>query len=88
MSVLQAATDCWRQAAKAEKHAAQITDQHLKAVYLLAISSPRFQKRVFHWLAGPCERTKSATAKTLSCQSLRKFNFHTFATIRLRFYPG
>src|SRR6516225_4821699 len=34
MSVLQAATDCWRQAAEAENHAAQITDQHLKAVYL------------------------------------------------------
>ena len=34
MSVLQAATDCWRQAAEAEIQAAQITDQHLKAVYL------------------------------------------------------
>jgi len=34
MSVLQAATDCWRQATEAENHAAQITDQHLKAVYL------------------------------------------------------
>ena len=34
MSVLQAATDCWRQAAEAENHAAQITDQHLKAVHL------------------------------------------------------
>jgi hypothetical protein len=28
------------------------------------------------------------TQKTLSCQSLRKFNFHTFATIRLRLYFG
>jgi hypothetical protein len=34
VSVLQAATDCWRQAAEAENHAAQINDQHLKAVYL------------------------------------------------------
>ena len=34
MSVLQSATDCWRQAAEAENHAARITDQHLKAVYL------------------------------------------------------
>ena len=34
MSVLQAATDCWRQAAEAEVQAAQITDRHLKAVYL------------------------------------------------------
>jgi hypothetical protein len=34
MSVLQAATDCWRQAAEAEIQAAQITDPHLKAVYL------------------------------------------------------
>ena len=34
MSVLQAATDCWRQAAEAEKQAALITDPHLKAVYL------------------------------------------------------
>jgi hypothetical protein len=34
MSVLKTATDCWRQAAEAEMHAAQITDQHLKAIYL------------------------------------------------------
>jgi hypothetical protein len=33
MSVLKAATDCWRQAAEAEIQAAQITDEHLKAVY-------------------------------------------------------
>jgi hypothetical protein len=31
---LKAATDCWRQAAEAEKQAALITDPHLKAVYL------------------------------------------------------
>jgi hypothetical protein len=34
MSVLKAAAQCWRQAAEAEIQAAQITDQHLKAVYL------------------------------------------------------
>jgi hypothetical protein len=34
MSVLKAATDCWRQAAKAENQAAQITDRHLRIVYL------------------------------------------------------
>ena len=34
MSVLKTATHCWRQAAEVENHAAQITDQHLKAVYL------------------------------------------------------
>jgi hypothetical protein len=34
MSVLKAATDCWRQAAEAENRAALIADQHLKAVYL------------------------------------------------------
>jgi hypothetical protein len=33
MSVVQAATECWRQAAEAEIQAAQITDKHLKAVY-------------------------------------------------------
>ena len=33
MSVMKAATSCWRQAAEAEIQAAQITDQHLKAVY-------------------------------------------------------
>jgi hypothetical protein len=34
MSVLKTATCCWRQAVEAEIQAAQITDQHLKAVYL------------------------------------------------------
>jgi hypothetical protein len=34
MSILKTATDCWRQAAEAEIQAAQITDQHLKAIYL------------------------------------------------------
>ncbi len=34
MSVLKAAMQCRRQAAEAESQATQITDQHLKAVYL------------------------------------------------------
>jgi hypothetical protein len=34
MSVLKTATCCWRQAVEAEIQATQITDQHLKAVYL------------------------------------------------------
>jgi hypothetical protein len=34
MSILKAATSCWRLAAEAEIQAAQITDPHLKAVYL------------------------------------------------------
>jgi hypothetical protein len=34
MSILKTATDCWRQAAEVENQAAQINDQHLKAVYL------------------------------------------------------
>jgi hypothetical protein len=34
MSILKTATDCWRQAADAGLQAAQITDPHLKAVYL------------------------------------------------------
>ena len=34
MSVLKTATSCWRQAAEAEIQAEQITDQHLKAIYL------------------------------------------------------
>src|SRR5690348_5886875 len=34
MSVLKAAASCRRQAADAESQAAQITDQHLKAIYL------------------------------------------------------
>jgi hypothetical protein len=34
MSILKTATSCWRQAAEAGIQAAQITDQHLKAIYL------------------------------------------------------
>ena len=34
MSILKTAASCWRQVAEAEIQAAQITDPHLKAVYL------------------------------------------------------
>jgi|SRR5690348_9630335 hypothetical protein len=34
MSILKTAASCWRQAAEAKIQAAQITDPHLKAVYL------------------------------------------------------
>jgi hypothetical protein len=34
MSVLKTATHCWRQVTEAEIQATQITDQHLKAIYL------------------------------------------------------
>jgi hypothetical protein len=42
MLVLKTAASCWRQAAEAEKQAAQITDKHLKAVYLRIVD---------HWSA-------------------------------------
>ncbi len=34
MSILKVAACCWQQAAEAEIQAAQIVDQHLKAIYL------------------------------------------------------
>jgi hypothetical protein len=34
MPVLKIAASCWLRAAEAETQAAQISDQHLKAVYL------------------------------------------------------
>jgi hypothetical protein len=39
-------------------------------------------------LAGLFKRVPIGNQKTLSCQSLRKFNFHTFATIWLPLYLG
>ena len=73
MSVLQAATDCWRQAAEAEIQAAQITDQHLKAVYL----------RIAHqWsaLARSYEFADSAEHFLLDAkQSLRLFEWRALA---------
>jgi hypothetical protein len=67
MSVVQAATDCWRQAAEAEKQAAQITDRHLQAVYL----------RIAHqWsdLARSCEFADSAEAFLLDAKRTKEAN--------------
>jgi hypothetical protein len=74
MSVLQAATDCWRQAAEVENHAAQITDQHLKAVYLriadhwsaLARSYEFADSlKTFSWTrSGPRTRIRDSTAES------------------------
>jgi hypothetical protein len=49
MSVVQAATDCWRQAAEAENRAAQITDPHLKAVYLRSANQWRVLARSYEF---------------------------------------
>ena len=69
MSVLQAATDCWRQAAEAEIQAAQITDQHLKAVYLriahqwsALARSYEFADSAEHFLLD-AKRTKDANSR-------------------------
>ncbi len=110
MSVLKTATCCWRQAAEAEIQAAQITDPHLKTVYLriahqwsVLARSYEFADSAEHFLLdakrnvaiptskrGPGHRVGAGVQwqKTLSCQSLRKFNFHTFATIWLPLYRG
>jgi hypothetical protein len=67
MSVLQAATDCWRQAAEAANQAAQITDQHLKAVYL---------RIAHHWadLARSYEFADSAEQFLLDAKQTREAN--------------
>ena len=69
MSVLNAATDCWRQAAEAEIQAAQITDQHLKAVYLriahqwsVLARSYEFADSAEHFLLD-AKRTKDANSQ-------------------------
>jgi hypothetical protein len=49
MSVLKAATDCWRQAAEAEKQAAQIIDPHLTAVYLRIANQWRVLARSYEF---------------------------------------
>jgi hypothetical protein len=68
MSFLKAATDCWRQAAEAEIQAAQITDQHLRAVYLRIANQWRVLARSYefadsaeHFLLD-AERTKAANS--------------------------
>jgi hypothetical protein len=69
MSVLQAATSCWRQAAEAEKQAAQITDKHLKAIYLriahqwsVLARSYEFADSAEHFLLD-AKRTKDANSR-------------------------
>jgi hypothetical protein len=72
MSVSKTATSCWRQAAEAEKQAAQITDQHLKAVYLriahqwsVLARSYEFADSAERFLLD-AKRTKDANARQLS----------------------
>src|SRR5262249_12452487 len=72
MSVLKTATDCWRQAAEAEIQAAQITDQHLKAVYLRIAQqwsalarSYEFADSAEHFLLD-AKRTKDANSRQTS----------------------
>ena len=69
MSVLKTATHCWRQAAEAEIQAAQITDQHLKAVYLriahqwsVLARSYEFADSAEHFLLD-AKRTKDANSQ-------------------------
>ena len=72
MSVLQTATSCWRQAAEAEIQAAQITDRHLKAVYLRIADqwsalarSYEFADSAEHFLLD-AKRTKDANSRQSS----------------------
>ena len=76
MSVLKAATSCWRQAAEAEIQAAQITDPHLKAVYLriahqwsALARSYEFADSAEHFLLD-AKRTKDANSRQPSCGEL------------------
>src|SRR5215472_8627958 len=69
MSVLKTATTCWRQAAEAEIQAAQITDPHLKAVYLRIAQqwsalarSYEFADSAKHFLLD-AKRTKDANSR-------------------------
>jgi hypothetical protein len=69
MSILKAATDCWRQAADVEIQAAQITDPHLKAVYLriaqqwsVLARSYEFADSAEHFLLD-AKRTKDANSR-------------------------
>jgi len=69
MSNLNTATCCWRQAAEAEIQAAQITDRHLKAVYLRIAEqwsalarSYEFADSAEHFLLD-AKRTKDANSR-------------------------
>ncbi len=66
---LKAATACWRQAAEAEVKAGQITDKHLKAVYLRIANqwsalarSYEFADSAEHFLLD-AKRTKDANSQ-------------------------
>jgi hypothetical protein len=69
MSVLKTATHCWRQAAEAEVQAAQITDQHLKAVYLRIAQQWSALARSYEFVDSAeqflldAERTKAANSQ-------------------------
>jgi len=72
MSVLRTATCCWRQAAEAKIQAAQITDRHLKAVYLRIADqwsalarSYEFADSAEHFLLD-AKRTKDANSRQSS----------------------
>jgi hypothetical protein len=74
MSVLKTATYCWRQVTEAEIQAAQITDQHLKAVYLriahqwsVLARSYEFADSAERFLLD-AKRTKDANARQLSAE--------------------
>jgi hypothetical protein len=74
MSVLKTATCCWRQAVEAEIQAAQITDQHLKAVYLriahqwsVLARSYEFADSAEHFLLD-AKRTKDANSQQHSVE--------------------
>jgi hypothetical protein len=74
MSILKTATDCWRQAADAELQAAQITDPHLKAVYLriahqwsILARSYEFVDSAEHFLLD-AKRTKDASSERPSAE--------------------
>jgi hypothetical protein len=69
MLVSKTATCCWRQAVEAEIQAAQITDQHLKAVYLriahqwsVLARSYEFADSAKHFLLD-AKRTKDANSQ-------------------------
>jgi len=69
MSVLKTATCCWRQAVEAEIQAAEITDQHLKAVFLriahqwsVLARSYEFADSAKHFLLD-AKRTKDANSQ-------------------------
>ena len=77
MSILKTATDYWRQSAEAEIQAAQITDPHLKAVYLriahqwsVLARSYEFAETAEHFLLD-AKRTKAANSGQHSGELVR-----------------